>query len=145
MTGKHLAALAAVALVFAACSSSETDADDSDPPTASPASGSTVPSATDPSSDAGSSLSVTPALGITGSASDSFDAAGLSDRGGSRFVPMDNPIMVPASEVSWLNDDSIVMGVTHSSGVSHAYPVGQMAYHHIANTTIAGEPFLVTY
>lgn len=138
MTGKHLAALAAVALVFAACSSSEIQ----DP---GPDSGSTMPSATDPSSDAGSALSVTPALGITGSASDSFDAAGLSDRGGSRFVPMDNPIMVPASEVTWLNDDSIVMGVTHSSGVSHAYPVGQMAYHHIANTTIAGEPFLVTY
>ncbi len=161
MTGKHLAALAAVALVFAACSSSETqepdlssstispgspsatDADDRDPPTPTP--GSTVPSAMDPSSDAGSSLSVTPALGITGSASDSFDAAGLRDRGGSGFVPMDNPIMVPASEVTWLNDDSIIMGVTHSSGVSHAYPVGQMAYHHIANTTIAGEPFLVTY
>ena len=89
--------------------------------------------------------SVTPALGITVNAADTFDSDFLQAGRGSNFVPMDDPTMVPAAEVTWLNEDTVVMGVAHTSGESHAYPVGQMAYHHIANTTIAGEPFLVTY
>ena len=163
MTRKHLAALLAIALVFAACSGAETRNPDSsspvislgsspttegggtDPTTPGPTSEATGSPSTESPSNSGASLSVTPALGITGSASDSFDTAGLVEGPGSGFVPMDNPVMVPASDVTWLNDDSVVMGVAHSSGESHAYPVGQMAYHHIANTTVAGEPFLVTY
>ena len=157
MTRKHLAAVAAAALIIAACSAGETQdttasssgislgtigaADADTPASTTPESRATAPTA--PTSV--SVASVTPALGITGSASDSFDAAGLVEGPGSGFVPMDNPVMVPASDVTWLNDDSVVMGVVHSSGESQAYPVGQMAYHHIANTTVAGEPFLVTY
>jgi len=89
--------------------------------------------------------SVTPALGITVNAADTYDPDFLQAGRGSNFVPMDDPTMVPAADVTWLNEDTVVMGVAHTSGESHAYPVGQMAYHHIANTTIAGEPFLITY
>jgi len=64
---------------------------------------------------------------------------------GSRFVPLDDPVMIPASDVTWLAPDSIVLGVVHPSGEVHAFPADMMAYHHVANTTIAGEPYLVTY
>ena len=87
---------------------------------------------------------VVPALGVSVAASDTFDSNYLIAGAGSNFVPMDNPTMVAASQAWWMNDDTIVMGLARS-GESQAYPVGQMAYHHIANTTIAGEPFLVTY
>jgi len=64
---------------------------------------------------------------------------------GTRFVPLDDPVMIPASEVTWLAPDSIVLGVVHPSGEGQAFAADMMAYHHIANTTIAGEPYLVTY
>lgn len=78
-------------------------------------------------------------------------AAGAVDLGylvlgpGTRFVPLDDPVMIPASEVTWLAPDSIVLGVVHPSGEVQAFAADMMAYHHIANTTIAGEPYLVTY
>jgi len=64
---------------------------------------------------------------------------------GTRFVPLDDPVMIPASQVTWLAPDSIVLGVVHPSGEVQAFAADMMAYHHIANTTIAGEPYLVTY
>lgn len=90
-------------------------------------------------------LDVTPAVGITRTAADTFDDAGITGGGRSSFVPLDNPQMRPASEATWLDDGDIVMGIVHETGETQAYPVNQMAYHHIANTTVAGEPFLVTY
>lgn len=77
-------------------------------------------------------------------AADTFDEAGLNARN-SRFVPLDDPEMVTASQATWLRPDDIVMGVVHGSGEAHAYPVSQMIYHHVANTSIAGEPYVVTY
>ena len=79
-------------------------------------------------------------------AADTFDPAGLSAAGGgrSRFVPLDDPEMIPADEATWLEPDDVVLGVVWG-GEAQAFPVDQMAYHHIANTTIAGEPYLVTY
>ena len=44
-----------------------------------------------------------------------------------------------------MQPDEIVLGVVHPSGAAHAFAASMMAYHHIANTTIAGEPYLVTY
>jgi len=64
---------------------------------------------------------------------------------GTRFVPLDDPVMIPASQATWLAPDSIVLGVVHPSGEVQAFAADMMAYHHIANTTIAGEPYLVTY
>lgn len=88
---------------------------------------------------------ITPAVGITRDAGAEFDEAGLTGEGRSSFVPLNNPEMVRADAVTWLEPGAIVMGVSHTSGASHAYPIQQMAYHHIANTTLAGEPFVVTY
>jgi hypothetical protein len=53
--------------------------------------------------------------------------------------------MVTADEVTWLEHDDIVMGILLDSGEAQAFPISQMTYHHVANTTLAGEPYLVTY
>lgn len=53
--------------------------------------------------------------------------------------------MIPAAEATWLDDEEIVMGLVASNGETRAFPVRQMAYHHIANLTVGGEPYLVTY
>lgn len=55
------------------------------------------------------------------------------------FDVLDNPRMVAAAEATWLDDNAVVMGVVHN-GEAQAFPIDQMAYHHIAN-----EPYLVTY
>ncbi len=78
-------------------------------------------------------------------AADSFDPAGLAVGPGSRFIPLDEPVMIPAAEATWLDDEEIVMGLVAKNGETRAFPVRQMAYHHIANLTVGGEPYLVTY
>ena len=105
-----------------------------------------------PDSSAGDSASTTDA-GVDETTTTTRDpgAAGAVDLGylvlgpGTRFVPLDDPVMIPASEVTWLAPDSIVLGVVHPSGEVQAFAADMMAYHHIANTTIVGEPYLVTY
>ncbi|NNF63428.1 MAG: DUF3179 domain-containing protein [Acidimicrobiia bacterium] len=61
------------------------------------------------------------------------------------FIPLDDPVMVAASSATWLNLDDVVLGIVTPNGTAQAFPIRQMAYHHIANTTIEGEPYLVTY
>jgi len=87
--------------------------------------------------------------GDTGSSTESesgavFDEAGLSLGPGQAFTVLDDPPMVPASSALWLKDDDVVLGIA-GDGEAHAFPAAQLAYHHIVNTTIAGEPYLVTY
>ena len=72
-----------------------------------------------------------------------FDSSKFNQTGGRRTV-LDHPVMIPASEATWLNADTLVMGV-ENNGEAHAYPVFQMVYPHIANTEVGGEPYLVTY
>ena len=43
-----------------------------------------------------------------------------------------------------LDDKEMVMAVQIGSD-KRAYPIVQMAYHHILNDTVAGEPLVVTY
>ena len=62
----------------------------------------------------------------------------------SRFVPLDNPDVVPAEAVSFLQPDDRVLGVT-VNGESRAYPVSMMTFHHVANDIVGGEPVLVTF
>jgi len=88
------------------------------------------------SSDTGSSTE-----SETGAA---FDEAGLSLGPGQAFTVLDDPPMVAASSAIWLKDDDVVLGIV-GDGEAHAFPAAQLAYHHIVNTTIAGEPYLVTY
>jgi hypothetical protein len=61
----------------------------------------------------------------------------------SPFVVLDDPAMIPAAQADWLNPNDVVLGVVGEE--AHAFPVRQMAYHHIANATVAGKPYLVTY
>ncbi len=87
--------------------------------------------------------------GDTGSSTESetgaaFDEAGLSLGPGQAFTVLDDPPMVAASSALWLKDDDVVLGIV-GDGEAHAFPAAQLAYHHIVNTTIAGEPYLVTY
>lgn len=80
-------------------------------------------------------------------AAETFDEAGLAldPDGIRRFEPLNDPVMVTADEVTWLEYDDIVMGILLDSGEAQAFPISQMTYHHVANTTLAGEPYLVTY
>lgn len=73
-----------------------------------------------------------------------FDPDLLSLGRGERFQVLDNPRFVPAAQATWLNPDEIIIGVNHK-GENRAYPLRQIAYHHIVNDTIAGDPYLVTY
>lgn len=87
----------------------------------------------------------TPDLGAIGSSADSFDPSGLSAAGNAGFEVLDDPLMIAARDATWLRADDVILGVVHPSGEAHAFPVRQMAYHHIANIAIAGDPYLVTY
>jgi thiol-disulfide isomerase/thioredoxin len=95
----------------------------------------------------GSGNIVTPGIEVTAAASDAadtFDPAYLNPEAGS-FPALDDPVLVPAASATWMRSDDIVMGIAAPSGEAQAYPVDQMAYHHVANTRLAGEPFVVTY
>jgi len=43
-----------------------------------------------------------------------------------------------------ITGDSYVLGVV-SNGESRAYPLDMMWHHHIANDTVGGLPWLITY
>ncbi len=73
-----------------------------------------------------------------------FDPDGLSIGPGSGFVVLDNPAVIPGEQATWLAPDELILGVIVGDE-SRAYPISQMAYHHIANDQIGGEPYLVTY
>jgi hypothetical protein len=73
------------------------------------------------------------------------DSSGLATNPGIGFISLDDPIMIPAGDAVWLEDDEIVMGLVAHNGETRAFPVRQMAYHHIANLSVAGVPYLVTY
>lgn len=62
----------------------------------------------------------------------------------SRFVPLDNPDVVAAEAVTFLQPDDRVLGLT-VNGESRAYPVNMMTFHHVANDIVGGEPVLVTF
>ena len=60
------------------------------------------------------------------------------------FVPLDNPIMISASNAEYLSDEDIILGL-NLAGQARAYPIRMVQYHHIVNDTVAGRPVLVTY
>ena len=74
------------------------------------------------------------------------DPAAVNDifRRRSQFVPLDNPEFIQAADASFLSPDDRILGLTFQ-GESRAYPLRMMTYHHIANDTIGGRPFLVTF
>jgi len=68
----------------------------------------------------------------------------VAGAGASNFVPLTNPAFVTADNAGFLDSSDIVLGI--SVGDEHrAYPVRQVAYHHIVNDEIRGSPYLITY
>jgi hypothetical protein len=60
------------------------------------------------------------------------------------FNPLGAPQFVEPSKATFVHDDDVVMAVK-IKGQAVAYPILQLAYHHIANDIVAGEPIVATY
>lgn len=59
------------------------------------------------------------------------------------FHPLGPPQFQSAQD-SHIDKDDMVIAV-RLNGVSRAYPIREMAYHHMVNDTVAGEPIVSTY
>ncbi|MBI4202673.1 MAG: DUF3179 domain-containing protein [Chloroflexi bacterium] len=57
---------------------------------------------------------------------------------------MDNPVLVRASEATYLPADDLVLGL-ELEGQARAYPVRMLWFHHIVNDRVGERPILVTY
>ena len=60
------------------------------------------------------------------------------------FAPLGDVAYAAASEATFLADDEMVMGV-QVGAAAVAFPVRQLAYHHVVNTEVADEPVVATY
>ena len=60
------------------------------------------------------------------------------------FRPLPKPAYVRVEEANFVNDDDMVLAVTRD-GDAVAYPVRQVAYHHVVEDTVGGAPIVVTY
>ena len=61
-----------------------------------------------------------------------------------QFKPLDNPDYTHVSEVDWVEDEDMVMVVARE-GEAAAYPMLQVAYHHIIHDRVGDVPIAVTY
>jgi hypothetical protein len=60
------------------------------------------------------------------------------------FSPQNTLEHVESATATFVEPDDLVMAVERN-GASIAYPIRQLAYHHIANDVVAGEPIVATY
>jgi len=60
------------------------------------------------------------------------------------FVPLEKARFAPASAAGWVAPDEPVLAVERN-GDAVAYPVRQVAYHHIVQDVVGGVPVAVTY
>ena len=60
------------------------------------------------------------------------------------FAPHANPAYASASEVDFVADDEMVLAI-ELNGDAVAYPIRQIAYHHIVQDTVGGVPVAATY
>ena len=60
------------------------------------------------------------------------------------FHPLPQVGYVEAAKASHVNDGDMVLSL-EMRGEARAYPVPLMAYHHLVNTTVGGEPIVATY
>jgi hypothetical protein len=60
------------------------------------------------------------------------------------FAPQEAVEHVAAGQATFVGPDDLVMSVERQ-GAAVAYPIRQLAYHHIANDVLAGEPIVATY
>lgn len=60
------------------------------------------------------------------------------------FAPVDEPSFGVATQVEHVAADDMVLGVQVGQQF-RAYPVRMLAYHHLVNDELAGEPYVATY
>ncbi|MBC7900729.1 MAG: DUF3179 domain-containing protein [Saprospiraceae bacterium] len=60
------------------------------------------------------------------------------------FNPLANANYAKVSEANFVADDDMVLAV-NVGGESVAYPVRQMAYHHVVHDVVGGKPITATY
>ncbi len=60
------------------------------------------------------------------------------------FNPLANSAYAKVSEVDFVKDDAMVLAV-NINGESVAYPVLQMAYHHVVQDVVGGQTITATY
>ena len=60
------------------------------------------------------------------------------------FAPQTTLAHVEAAKAAFVQPDDMVMAVERK-GAAVAYPIRQLAYHHIANDLVAGKPIVATY
>ncbi len=72
------------------------------------------------------------------------EGASRTATGGNRFEPLNDPRVVLPEDATWLSDDTLVLGAVQNDD-ARAYPIFMMAYHHVANDVLGGQPYLVTF
>ena len=60
------------------------------------------------------------------------------------FNPLPNAVYARVSEANFVPDSDMVMAI-EINGEAVAYPVRQMAYHHVINDVAGGKPITATY
>jgi hypothetical protein len=60
------------------------------------------------------------------------------------FAPQTSLVHVDADKATFVRPDDLVMAVARQ-GAAIAYPIRQLAYHHVVNDFVAGEPIAATY
>lgn len=60
------------------------------------------------------------------------------------FAPLANPRYVRASTAGWVGERDMVLAVS-LNGDAVAYPVRQLAYHHLVQDAVGGVPIVATY
>jgi len=60
------------------------------------------------------------------------------------FRPLPRPGYVDISKATHVKDSDMVLGIRLGRD-SRAYPISLMAYHHLVNDVVAGQPLVVTY
>jgi hypothetical protein len=60
------------------------------------------------------------------------------------FNPLPNPAYAKTSEAGFVADNDIVLAIEFK-GEAAAYPIRQMAYHHVVEDVVGGTPIVATY
>lgn len=60
------------------------------------------------------------------------------------FAPLPNPAYAAANEADFVADDEMVLAI-ELNGEAVAYPIRQIAYHHVVRDTVGGVPIVATY
>ena len=62
---------------------------------------------------------------------------------GERFVPLFHPTFLPAAEATYLQPDENIIGII-LNGEAKAYPTQMLAFHHLVQDHVGGEPALIS-